>query len=504
MKSNIFIIVALLIFTSVGCNDNASKQDHLKDTMNYVVNAPEINTKFGWLNTDTSYTIKDLKGKIVLLDFWTFGCINCQHILPELRKLEEEFENELVVIGVHSAKFEAERGNEKIEKAILKFGIRHPVVNDAAFEIWKRYAVRAWPTVVLITPDGKIAAQKSGEGFYQSIRASILKLKNEYASKINSVPFAYANEPSTSLLLKFPSKLLLTADGKIFISNTGHNQILQIDEAGNILLKIGSGKAGLVDGSYELATFSEPHGMVLRENFLYVADAKNNAIRKIDLLTKTVSTIAGNGIKGRYYDGDKANETVLPNSPWDLCIADAMMYVANAGNHQILKMDLKTEKLCRFAGNGREALKNGKALEASFNQPSGLAIVENNLYVADAEASAIRKINLQTTEVSTIVGKGLFEFGDKDGDLNKALLQHCVGLANADGKLLVADTYNGKIKLIDFSNSKIITIVAGLDEPNAVVYANDRIYYTDTNNHRLYTADLKLGKKKEIVVKGIL
>ena len=120
------------------------------------VNAPELHTHFGWLNAAKEYSIKDFRGKFVLLDFWTFGCINCQHILPDLKRLEEEYPEELVVIGVHSAKFDAEKSSETLRKAIQKFGIKHPVINDADYNIWRHYAINAWPTIVLIDPDGKI------------------------------------------------------------------------------------------------------------------------------------------------------------------------------------------------------------------------------------------------------------------------------------------------------------------------------------------------------------
>ena len=483
------------------CNERKDKTSNKENDMKYVINAPEINTSFGWLNSDTNYLLKDFRGKIVLLDFWTFGCINCQHILPDLRKLEKEFEKELVVIGVHSAKFEAERSNSKILKAILKFGIQHPVVNDAAFDIWKQYAIKAWPTVVLITPDGKIAAQKSGEGFYKSIRESIIKVKEVYAGKINHAPFKYYNKPSSSSVLKFPSKLLVTEQGNIFISNSGHNQILLIDQNGQILEKIGNGTGILKDGDFNSSAFHEPHGLAIYKNVLYVADTRNNAIRKIDLNTKQVSTIAGDGTKGKYYENQLINESINPNSPWDLNIDGNVMYVANAGNHQILKMDLPSKKLYRYAGDGHEALKNGKKFAASFNQPSGLASYQGQLFVADAEASAIRKISLNDGKVSTLIGTGLFNFGDVDGDLDKAQLQHCVGLAIADGQLLIADTYNGKIKILDFTSKKITTLVSGLDEPNGVSYAKGKVYFTDTNNHSIYVIDLKTNIKKEIIVK---
>jgi thiol-disulfide isomerase/thioredoxin len=466
------------------------------------VNAPEINTQYGWLNTDKTYSIKDFRGKILLLDFWTFGCINCQHIIPDLKKLEQEYAKELVVVGVHSAKFESEKTNNNIRKAILKFGIEHPVVNDADYKVWEGYGVKAWPTVVLISPDGKVVGQHAGEGVYKPVKQNIELLLKQYGDKINREPIAFKLEKSkeANTFLKFPSKMVNDEDGNIWFADSGNNRVLKINADGKVLEVIGKGTEGFQDGDFSSATFYEPHGLALKGNALYIADTKNNSIRKVDLATKKVETVAGDGEMGYYFFNDKWDVPVKPNSPWDLLIDGEAMYIANAGNHQVLKMDLATNKVTRFAGTGREALANGSLKESAFNQPSGLTKIGDILYVADPEASAVRAIDLKKQTVITPLGKGLFDFGDKDGDVDDALLQHCVGVTAKDGKIYIADTYNGKIKILDLKNERVSTLVAGLNEPNDILFVDNQMWISDTNNHQLVKVDLKNSEKKVVNV----
>ncbi|MBC5993857.1 thioredoxin-like domain-containing protein [Pontibacter cellulosilyticus] len=465
------------------------------------VNAPEIDTEYGWLNTDRAWSIKDFKGKIVLLDFWTFGCINCQHIVPDLKQLEEEYVDVLVVIGVHSAKFDAEKDNQTIEQAIRKFGIEHPVVNDADYKIWNYYGVRAWPTIVLIDPNGKVIGQHAGEGVYDTVRPYIQKLKEEFKEQLNHEPFEFKSSPKQSEGLYFPSKLICDEENNIYLADSGNNRILKLDQQGQVLEVIGSGEQGFNNGGYADATFYEPHGMVIHGNTLYIADAKNNAIRKVDLKHRMVNTAAGTGELEYYFLDDKLNELVNPNSPWDLLLYHDSLFIASAGNHQILRMDLETEQVYRFAGTGREALTDGTLREAAFNQPSGLAHNGHVLYVADAEASAIRTVNLKTGMVLTPLGRGLFDFGDADGHIDDALLQHCVGLEIIDSDVYIADTYNGKIKVLDLSRNRVYTLASGLSEPNDLIFLNGKLWVTSTNSHQLFKVDLNTGEKQEVKVK---
>ncbi|WP_207436151.1 thioredoxin-like domain-containing protein [Sabulibacter ruber] len=465
------------------------------------VNAPEINTRHGWLNTNRSYSLKDFRGKIVLLDFWTFGCINCQHILPDLKRLEKEYANELVVIGVHSAKFDAEKQQNAIRQAILKFGIEHPVVNDADFEVWKQYAVNAWPTVVLIDPYGKVIGQKPGEGIYDIIKPHIDELIDTFKGQLNLSPIPFRGETLETTELRFPSKLIADNKGLLYLSDSGNNRILKLNATGQVLEVIGSGSIGFTDGPALEATFNEPHGLALYGSYLYVADAKNNAIRKVNLQTEQVSTIAGTGELSYYFFHEEIGVPVNPNSPWDLVIEGNTLYIASAGNHQILRMDLTTEKVYRFAGTGREALADGSLHEAAFNQPSGLALQNGILYVADPEASAIRAVNLNQGSVSTLIGQGLFDFGDEDGDFYDALLQHCMGITAHGGDLYVADTYNGKIKIMNLASERIKTVVAGLDEPNDVLFHEGHLWITNTNKHELWKVNLQTGEREIVAVR---
>ena len=483
----------------MGCQAQSDKE---KTENKNMVNAPEINTKHGWLNTDKSWSIKDFKGKIILLDFWTFGCINCQHIIPDLKRLEKEYPNELVVIGVHSAKFDAEKSSQTIRKAILKFGIEHPVVNDADYEVWDQYAVRAWPTVVLINPNLKIEGVHSGEGVYETVKPYMEKVVKEFEGKINTKPIAFQLEKDKveNSQLSFPSKFIEDTNGDIYLADSGHNRILKINKSGKILEIIGNGKEGLSDGDFASATFYEPHGLALTGNKLYIADSKNNVIRLADLKTKTVKTIAGDGEMGYYFLDKDWDVPVKPNSPWDLLIDGEQMYIANAGNHQILRMDLKTNKVYRFAGSGREALTDGSSRESAFNQPSGLTKIGNILYVADSEASAVRAIDLEKQVVTTPMGRGLFIFGDKDGDVETALLQHCVGVQEHENDVYIADTYNGKIKKLNLKTEKLSTVVAGLNEPNDLKFFGNTMWISDTNNHQLIKIDLNSNKKELVKV----
>ena len=467
------------------------------------VNAPELHTRFGWLNSDKEYSLKDFRGKFVLLDFWTFGCINCQHILPDLKRLEQEYAEELVVIGVHSAKFDAEKSTETLRKAIQKFGIEHPVINDADFSIWRHYAVNAWPTIVLIDPEGKVVGQRAGEGVYNVVKPNLDLMLKDYEGKINREIFQFRREEPDGHVLRFPSKILAEND-TVFVADSGNNRILMLDRNGKILEKIGSGKQGFANGSFAEASFYEPHGMARAGNFLYVADAKNNAIRKVDLVLKTVDTAAGSGELGQYYGDNKWGVPVDPNSPWDLAVKDDTLYIANAGNHQILQMNLKTNLVTRFAGTGAEALVNGTLHDSAFNQPSGLALAGDKLYVADAEASAIRCIDLKNGSVSTLLGRGLFDFGDLDGEASVATLQHIVGLMEKENCLFLADTYNGKIKVFNLEVKKVRTLASGFQEPNDVEFVGDDLWVSSTNSHELYRVNAETGEKELIEVRELV
>ena len=342
------------------------------------VRAPELTGDRGWLNTDKPLSISALKGKVVLLDFWTYGCINCMHIIPDLKKLEHKYPNELVVIGVHSAKFENEKESDNIRRIILRYEIEHPVVNDADFAIWRSYGVNAWPTQVLIDPAGYVVGSISGEGNYEVIDQAIAKTvaAARQRGQLNEQPLKLVLERAKTgdLPLAFPGKILADAGSdRLFIADSNHNRIVITKLDGTLVETIGTGAPGAGDGAYDRASFYRPQGMALDGDTLYVADTENHLIRQIDLKSHTVKTIAGTGQQSHDYFKKGPGRTIGLNSPWDLQLVGRTLYIAMAGPHQIWKLDLDRQEISTFAGSGREARLDGPLTEAAFAQSSGLA-----------------------------------------------------------------------------------------------------------------------------------
>ena len=494
------------------------------------VRAPELAGGAGWLNTDKPLSLAALKGKIVLLDFWTYGCINCIHIIPDLKKLEAKYSNELVVIGVHSAKFDNEKDTENIRKIILRYGIEHPVINDADFKIWDAYTVKAYPTQVLIDPSGYIVGDFVGEGHSSEIDKAIGETVAEFRKKgsLNEQPLKFALERAKvgDLPLAFPGKVLAdTQTNRLFISDTNHNRIVITDLNGKLLDVIGSGKTALTDGSYNAASFNHPQGLFLENEKLYVADTQNHAIRLIDLGKKTVETISGNGKQAAWKSTGGDAKTSELSSPWDLTKVGDALYVAMAGTHQIWKLDTAKNTVAPFAGSGAEARYDGTLAESAFAQPSGIVSDGVNLFVADSESNIIRQIDLQKKdvekkdvekeEVETLVGGDLYIFGDTDGEGDDVRLQHPLGVVLYDGKLLIADTYNHKIKLLDIENKTVVTFSgtgksgqndganATFYEPAGLSIAGGKLFIADTNNQAIRVLDLKTKRVSTLKIEGL-
>lgn len=509
MKNLFYLITFAILF--IGCNATESK--NMSDTSRYFnIKAPAFPSGIEWLNTDVSYQLSDFRGKFVLLDFWTYCCINCIHVLPDLKKLEQQYPEELVVIGVHSAKFSTEKESDNIRQAILRYDIEHPVVNDKDFFVWRSYGVRAWPSFILIDPNGYIVGQLSGEGIYAPINETLQELIPEYEDVLNRKTFDFVleKEKEPKRLLNFPGKILADEQQKrLYITDSNNNRILITDLQGEVLDVIGNGKQGSDDGSFNETQFFSPQGTALDgKGNLYIADTENHLIRKADLTERTVTTISGVGkqLYDRSPSGDAAEQPL--NSPWDLIVVDDVLYIAMAGPHQIWAIDPNTNKIRLHAGSGVENIIDGKLQEAALAQPSGIALLGDNLYIADSEVSGIRKIALDTTgNVSTIIGKGLFDFGDDDGDFEDALLQHPLGITTVGNRLYIADTYNNKIKVLDLKKRKIVTYAgdgdegmedgereeATFDEPAGITYADEKLYIADTNNHLIRVINMGTG-----------
>lgn len=477
------------------------------------VRSPELPADFPWLNCDRPLSLAALRGRVVVLDFWTYGCINCLHILPDLKYLETKYADSLTVIGVHSAQFDNERDINNIRQAILRHDIEHPVIVDRDFYIWQQYAVRAWPTLVIIDPLGYCVRTAAGEGNREALDQMLGNLIRDYRERgeINPQTLYFdleKRDPRSALHrplttpLAFPGKVLADeTQNRLFVADSGHHRLIVADLDGDAPRVIGTGTPGFRDGSFADAQFFAPQGMAMSPdgNFLYVADTENHAIRKIDFTTQTVETVAGTGRQSRhiYPHGGRGMETAL-NSPWDVEWVDNRLFVAMAGSHQVWVWNPDGGRVQTYAGRGAESWVDGELLEAAFSQPSGLAADGSELFVADSEISSIRGVGLgDNPRVRTIGGGGeLFGFGemasatlrDRDGRGFNVRLQHCLGVEYAKKSLWVADTYNHKIKRIDPQTGDCETILgieAKLAEPSGLSAIGDRLYIADTNNHAI-------------------
>jgi DNA-binding beta-propeller fold protein YncE len=486
------------------------------------VRAPELTGARSWLNTDKPLSLAALKGKVVLLDFWTYGCINCIHIIPDLKRLEAKYPNNLVVIGVHSAKFDNEKETENIRRIILRYEIEHPVINDADFAIWNSYAVRAWPTQVLIDPAGYVVGAASGEGNYDLLDETIGKVISEARKRgeLNEQPLKLALERAKvgDLPLAFPGKVLADErSNRLFIADSNHNRIVVTTLDGAFLESIGTGARGSTDGAFDAAAFYRPQGLALDKDSLYVADTENHLIRRVDLKARAVYTIAGTGKQMEEYNKSGPALSIALNSPWDLQLSGRNLYIAMAGPHQIWKLDLENALISAFAGSGREARLDGGLSEAGFAQPSGLALDGQRLFVADSEANIVRTIDLASPDpmVSTLAGGDLFDFGDRDGSGDDVRLQHPLGLVALGDKVLIADTYNHKIKQLDPKERTVKTLFgtgkpgqtdgmnASFYEPGGLSVAGDKLYVADTNNHAVRVVDLKTRQTSTLKIRGL-
>jgi sugar lactone lactonase YvrE/thiol-disulfide isomerase/thioredoxin len=483
--------------------------------------APELSGGLGWLNVDKPVSLRDLRGNVVVLDFWTAGCVNCMHMLAVLAALEAKREGQpLQVIGVHSAKFESEKDPTRVLAAVERYGIDHPVVVDRDMAIWERYGVEAWPTLVIIRPDGRVLGGIPGEVSLEQLDGVVGKLLDEGREQGTLAKGPLLPRPHltrASSLLSFPGKVLVASDGRIFISDTGHHRVLVTSAAGRLLETIGSGEAGGVDGPFATARMVEPQGLALDEakGRLYIADARGQRVVLADLKSKTIATLAGTGELGRAPLGPETlpAKSVALRTPWDVALRGDTLYVALAGSHQLAAIDLRpgarAATLRRFAGTGREALRDGMPDESAFAQPSGLAIGGDVLYVADSEASAIRAVDLRDGSTKTLLGTGLFDWGDAEGTLRPKMLQHPIAVAVSPGGLWIADTYNRKIKRLvgspgsqGFDSLRTVVVQAAgtpLGNPSGLsVEPDGSLLIADTDRNRLLR--LPLGATEPLVV----
>ena len=444
------------------------------------------------------------------------------HIFPQLRKLERKYASELVVVGVHSAKFPTEKETDSLTAAVRRCELEHPVINDAEFQVWQQYSCRAWPTLMFIDPRGNVIGKHEGELTFEQFDTLMSGMVAEFDELgiMQRSPLPTTPPPGPQNDLSYPGKVLADeAGGRLFIADTNHNRVMVSSFDGDVQQVIGTGEEALVDGPLAQSAFNHPQGMAVDGDILYVADTENHAIRRVDLQAGQVETIAGTGEQGYDRTGGRPGPSTSLSSPWDLALHNGVIYIAMAGIHQIWSLDLESGIVGPYAGSGREAITDGPLATSALAQPSGITIGSDGsggerLFFADSETSSIRNADLDPNgSVRTLIGLGLFEFGDVDGDDFRVRMQHPIGITHhvsddGGGVLYVADTYNHKIKRVLPKTRSAFTVAgigkpghvdgpfaqARFSEPSGLSIAKGMMYIADTNNHAIRVADMDTGE----------
>jgi thiol-disulfide isomerase/thioredoxin len=435
------------------------------------VRAPELNGAGGWINTEHPIALRDLRGRVVLLDFWTFCCINCLRVIEELRPLEERFGSSLVVIGVHSPKFPHESDHAAVARAVARHRIAHPVLDDPDLATWHQYGVRAWPTLVVIDPEGYVVATASGEGNGPALEHVVAQLL-EGREDLAAGP-AFAPVPSGGgKTLAFPGKVASDGRTRLAIADTGNDRVLICDLDGDVL--------------HSFAGFHQPQGVRFDGERLLVCD-----------------TVAGDLVAVFMPEGERHVLASGLRSPWDaLVLGDGRIAVAEAGLHRIVAVPSQGGPAEVLAGSRAEGLRDGPALQAHLAQPSGLTLIDGDgIAFADSEVSALRV--LRNGRVDTLAGTGLFDWGSGDGDRSTARLQHPLGVAAlAGGAIAVADTFNSLLRLWEHDKLRTLALSESVDEPGGLDALPDgRLAVADTNHHRVITVDVASGAVNEIEIR---
>lgn len=469
-----------------------------------------------WLNVPAPLTIDMLRGKIIILHFWTYGHVNCLHMLPVLRKIGQKYPDEVVIIGVHAPKFTNEGRNAQLRHALARYNVTHPVINDKALALWQAFQVQAWPTFGVIDPRGNLLAMQGAEipfeGFDQLLSGMVHHFDALGELDRSPLPNPAVSTDDTEQVLRYPGKILIDAEGdRLFVADSGHHRIVVLDlNTYAVLDVIGSGQRGYEDASFAAAQFNSPQGMALKNGLLYIADAGNHAVRSVDFSTRTVRTLAGTGYLGLgiMTVGTKIREPRAFDlrSPWDVAAgAGDTLFIALAGTHQIAEINLQSRVMRVSVGNGYEGLRNDTLGTSALAQPSGLYFENGLLYSVDSAASSIRVADFTNDTVRTLAGPiedNLFAFGNKDGQIGTSRLQHPMGITgDGDGLLYIVDTYNHALKSIDATTKTTTLIgseagyadgdaaVARFNAPGGVAYHAGKLYIADTNNHVVRVID---------------
>lgn len=459
--------------------------------------APEFPSSLEWVNTREPHTLAELRRRVVLLYFWSYDCVHCINLQAGLRQLENKYHDGLTVLGVHTPKYPAQQSDDAVLKAVNRNYVRHPVANDAQWHAWQQYGIGAWPSVLLIDCEGEIAGCFVGEGALRRVDDAIAALLEDAATRdlrnYASARAAFRTEPR--MALRFPAHVLATAS-KLYVSDTGHNRILECTHQGRVLRQFGAGNAGYWDGRLADAGFNAPQGLAISNDVLYVADTGNHCVRRIRLLRGEVETLLGSGLPGHQTPQDcPPGQRIAISAPVAIALSGDRIYVAVSGQHQIWRIDLHTRGIDVLAGSGRCGVRDGKGAECRLAQPSALTMLPGSLVIAAAAGNAIRQLRLSDFSLSTLAGGAPYVSGDQDGIGTQARFAHPLGLAADGATIYVADTLNNRLRAIQSRSGEVSTLPIEwrFHEPQGISFAAGALWVADRNAHEILRVDVEAG-----------
>lgn len=466
--------------------------------------APEFPAALEWVNCD-ALSMEDQRGRVVVLAFWSASSAYCHNLLLDLQAMSARYSDSLTLIAVHTPKFEAERSSRLALKTVNRIGFRGPLLHDPEFILWQHYEVAGWPAVVLIDTHGKVARNFAGDDARGDVEAAVASLFEEAGAEARvyeSMPPCLRPEPR--LPLSFPCGLAVSAN-HLYVVDSGHHRVLECTHEGRVLRQFGTGTPGFVDGNASESCFNMPRGIYLGRDYLYVTDTGNHAIRRIGLLNGDTDTIAGNGSRGSSAQLTPQQPTGCGmDSPWAITGNFDKLFIAMASGHQIWEYDQIKRSLRVLVGTGQIGIGDGAGDRAQLAQPAGLALIQQTLYVADSAASAIRGVHIQGGQIHTLIGHGLYEYGDQDGARHTALLQHPLGIA-LDSKapqLWIADSYNNHLKFLRLGGGEMrrFELSYRLNEPAAIATSPGLIWVANTNSHEVLRIDIESAQVRRLPI----
>lgn len=466
--------------------------------------AAEFPESLRWVNRSNRVRLADWRGQIVLVLFWNSASASSINLLGELRQLEKRLPGAFVALCVHTPRYALQQSDVSVLKAAHRNRLRMAVANDHDWRAWQQFAIGAWPTTLLIDPEGGLAARLGGEGRCQEIEDAIVQLRDEQALHGSAAPDEVPREtrPEPGGALTFPAHAVAT-ETRLFVSDTGHHRILECSHDGRVLRQFGSGTPGSWDGQLAACGLQLPQGLAVDRHALYVADTGNHCVRRIRLDTGDVETVLGSGRPG-YSNVEEQGGGLRAsiNAPHALVASDDVLYVAATGQHQVLRADLRHQRVETLAGDGRSDVRDGIGGQSSLSQPMALALVSGQLMIADAGGNAIRRLRFADLALTTLAGSSPWEPGNRDGVGDKARFAYPCGLAAGENRLYVADTMNDRLCTLDPYSGQLATMAVEwvLHEPQGLSYAAGSLWVADRNDHAILRIDPARGTCERVPV----